>query len=518
MNKLIYIISLATTLTLAGSCKKLVNTDSTLVSVDQALNTANDLQLYVSSLYKPFASSNGGSDVWGFYATLDAGYYSITENTTDILTTQKANANAVPTLCNHHDWDLNNSNNLMNPLTNKYWTKVTYLSKARMAVLRINSSKLAEEIKKPYVAEAKAVVGWLGMVLYDVFGPVPYPSDELLLKWDNNPLSSSYLPRPTDENFLAWLEQNLTEAIPDLPVSQSQWGRITRGSAMMMLLRIHLMQKDFVKAKSVAAAIYAMGVPGGGTTYNLLDSYQNVFKLSFKRNNEIIQAIPCDGSKDGNPNQWYCAIMPPDYPHISPNAKGSSTHRMRWSFYDTYETTDDRLQTIVSQYTNTSGKLVKRGTGALTGGALPFKYDQDPATNGDLATNDIVVFRYAEAVLAYAEAINETEGPTTQAIALLNLVRKRAKLKNIELAFPAKVASQGAFRNAILEERGHELYCEGVRHMDLIREGKFVTNGILGLSAADQALYNPDPNRFRFPIPPGVVIQSSGVITQNLGY
>lgn len=518
MNKLTYIFFFSVTFTFFASCKKLVNGDSTLVPVDKALGTVNDLKLYVSSLYKPFASSNGGSDVWGFYATLDAGYYSITENTTDILTTQKANAVAVPTVCNRHDWDMNNSNNLMNPLANKYWTKVTNISKARMAVLRINATGFDDNIKKPFVAEAKAVIGWTGMVLYDVFGPVPVASDELLQKWDNDPLSSSYLPKLSDQEFLAYLEKNLTEAIPDLPAKQQEWGRITKGSAMMMLLRIHFMQKDFEKAKAVAAELYTMGAPGGGNTYNLSDQYMNVFKLSYKRNNEIIQAIPCDGSKDGNPNQWYCAAMPPDYPHISPNAKGSSTHRMRWSFYDSYETGDDRLQTIVSQYTNTSGKVVKRGTGALTGGAIPFKYDQDPATNGDMATNDIVVFRYAEVLLSYAEAINETEGPTAQAIELVNLVRRRAKLKNLQVAFPAKVATQADFRDAILEERGHELYCEGVRHMDLIRAGKFVQNGKLGLPAADQTLYNPDPTRFRFPIPPGVVIQSSGIIKQNLGY
>ena len=135
--------------------------------------------------------------------------------------------------------------------------------------------------------------------------------------------------------------------------------------------------------------------------------------------------------------------------------KGSSTHRMRWAFYDTYEKGDLRLNTIVAEYVNNKGKKVKRGDKNLSQGALPFKYDQDPTTNGNFAKNDIVVLRYAEAILAYAEAINETEGPTKQAIDLLNLVRKRAGLKGIETIDNGdKVSSKEAFRDAILEERG----------------------------------------------------------------
>ena len=82
-----------------------------------------------------------------------------------------------------------------------------------------------------------------------------------------------------------------------------------------------------------------------------------------------------------------------DFVHASSFAKGSSTHRMRWAFYDTYEKGDLRLNTIVAEYVNNKGKKVKRGDKNLSQGALPFKYDQDPTTNGNFAKNDIVVCR-----------------------------------------------------------------------------------------------------------------------------
>lgn len=499
------------------SCMDLTHEDSNNIPLDGFLKSENELKLYVYSLYKPFCSSNGDADVWGFYATLDGGYYALTENTTDILTSEKTNVEAASIICNTHDWDMNSSKNVTNPIYNKFLPKLTYLSKARMAALRIMDTDIPN--KEQYAAEAKAIVGWAGMILYDMFGPLPYASDELLRKWGDDPLSGTYLPRPTSEEFLSYLEQNLSEAIPELPEVQEPWGRVTKGAASMMLLRIHLMQHDFVKAKEVAKSVYEMGEEGGGHLYGLLDDYQSIFSINNSGNKEMILAIPCDGAKDYSPNQWYGAVMPNDFVHKSPYATGSSTHRMRWAFYDTYEPGDKRLNTIVAEYVNNKGKKVKRGDKNLANGALPFKYDQDPTANGNFAKNDIVVFRYAEAILAYAEAICETEGVTPQAIALVNLVRTRAGLDGIEtLDNGAKVVSPEAFRNAILEERGHELYCEGVRHMDLVRMGKFVEYGKRGLSKASEKKYNEDPNRCVFPLDPQLVIDSKGIIEQNEAY
>lgn len=513
-----YIISFIAVLSVLSfnSCMDLERTDSSTIQLDNFLKNENDLKLYVYSLYKPFGSSNGDADVWGFYATLDAGYYSITENTTDILTTDKSNTNATSTLCNRHSWQLN-SNNIMNPLAGKYFPKVNHLSKARMAYIRIQETDLPN--KEKYAAEAQAIIGWTGMILYDMFGPVPFASDEQLIKWDANPQSGEWLPKPTDEAFLNYLIDNMEEAIPLLPETQNDWGRITKGAARMLLLRIYLMKGDFQNAKPVAKDLYEMGIESGiGSIYRLEPSYQNVFSISNEKNKELILAIPCDGTKDYSPNQWYCAAMPSDYVHISPYATGSSTHRMRWDFYDTYEPHDERLNTIVASYANNKGVTKDRNNG-LASGAIPFKYDQDPSTNGNFSRNDIPVFRYAEAILIYAETIFETEGITSQAISLVNQVRSRAGLSGIEtIDGGIHVSSPDAFREAILLERGHELYCEGVRHMDLIRHGKWAEYGKRGLLTADASAYNDDPNRYVFPIDPQVVIDSKGIIEQNVAY
>ena len=78
------------------------------------------------------------------------------------------------------------------------------------------------------------------------------------------------------------------------------------------------------------------------------------------------------------------------------------------------------------------------------------------------------VLRYADLLLLYAEALNESQGPTETAHAALNLVRRRAfgdqkhDLSNL---------SQDGLREAIRNERSYELCFEGHRKCDLIRWG-----------------------------------------------
>lgn len=76
------------------------------------------------------------------------------------------------------------------------------------------------------------------------------------------------------------------------------------------------------------------------------------------------------------------------------------------------------------------------------------------------------VMRLADVYLMYAEASNEVSGPLSDAIAVVNLVRRRGNLPPLQ---PAKYASQQAFFDAIEQERIVELIGEGHRGFDLRR-------------------------------------------------
>jgi hypothetical protein len=76
------------------------------------------------------------------------------------------------------------------------------------------------------------------------------------------------------------------------------------------------------------------------------------------------------------------------------------------------------------------------------------------------------VMRLADVYLMYAEATNEVSGPQADAIALVNIVRRRGNLPALQAG---KTAGKQAFFDAIEQERIVELVGEGQRGFDLRR-------------------------------------------------
>jgi hypothetical protein len=124
------------------------------------------------------------------------------------------------------------------------------------------------------------------------------------------------------------------------------------------------------------------------------------------------------------------------------------------------------------------------------------------------------IFRYAEVLLIFAEASNEIDGPTQEAIDVLNMLRSRARNTNIggihsdilprslnlqistglvdlDLLNPL-VSTQTTFRNYILLERSRELSQEGKRWFDLVRWG-ILKNTLRGLNAKYVAKISETP-------------------------
>ena len=86
----------------------------------------------------------------------------------------------------------------------------------------------------------------------------------------------------------------------------------------------------------------------------------------------------------------------------------------------------------------------------------------------------MVVYRYADVLTLLSEAIvRKGNAVTSEALDLLNQVRVRAKLNPYTMG---DVKGVDDFLQKVLDERGHELWFEGVRRSDLIRHGQFIQN------------------------------------------
>jgi hypothetical protein len=414
--------------------------------------------------------------------------------------------------------------------TNNFFHYYNHISNARLVANQIGQMTAVSEVMKEQLqAEAMAVGGWKAAILYDLYGPVPYPTDEMLA----NPGSLEYPERPSNEAFVEIIESLFAkkDKLPDTDFGNN-FGRMNKGIANFILMRVYMLEAArtgdanfWKKAKTSAEAIIASGA------YELQDNYSDVFKKSNQKNNEIVFATPSDYSF--NVNMWHSESLPNNYPSELNRGSGSwGGYKMLWSFYDTYEANDQRLSTIAASYTTDGGLLIDRAhpnddRHGVGDGAIPVKYDTDDTQVGNFQEHDFIAYRYAEVILAMAEILNElgesatvsapaisqitndnqivtSDGGTT-AFSFVNAIRARSGLQ------PLQGLGQSQLRDAILTERGHEMYCEGVRRADLIRYQR-MTNG------GGYAKFNADPNKFLFPIPVGYINEYKGNLQQNPGY
>lgn len=490
MKKIFAIITLAA---VAAACS-LEREDYTEIYPETIFKTETDLELAVNGLYYDF---NMG-DWNGIYRADYSGYQVISDLTTDAA------------WCNwgwegdelyYHQWTGTTGN--VQAKFYDLFEHYNYLSKARNTIRRIEKSDVADDVKGKYLGEAKALRGWMALCLYDLFGPVPVASDEIL----DDPETFVYLSRLTEEEWDAMMESDLLDAIDLLPEVTAR-GRLSKGAARMILLKYYMIRGFYAKAEPLARELLAME-----GTYGLENDYASIFSVENASNKEVILQICGNINSTGTVNYMTAECLPGDMAWAE-KAEGWGGYIMPWDFYDGFEPGDKRLECVYDHYTAKNGEVVPR---TALNGAVVLKYAMDPAMQGGQSGNDLVIYRFSDVLLTLAELINRNSGaPTAEAYALVNRVRSRAGLGNLPGAL-----TQEQFNDALLAERGHEFYLEGLRRQDLIRFGKYVEYAnarIAAANAAGQSYFTVDDSHNRFPINKTFIDEFRGAIKQNPGY
>lgn len=109
---------------------------------------------------------------------------------------------------------------------------------------------------------------------------------------------------------------------------------------------------------------------------------------------------------------------------------------MRWDFYDTFADNDKRKNAILCEYDTNDGVRKNRNNGMT--GAIPIKFTDTQFANYGIQKAHPVL-RYAEVLLSYAEAENELNGPTQEAINAVKQVTDRAGVTIPESALVGKM-------------------------------------------------------------------------------
>ena len=332
-----------------------------------------------------------------------------------------------------------------------------------------NAVEVPEEKVNQYKAEAHFLRAYYTHWLWKFWGNVPYFEEPLT--------TPPYMTRQyTADEIYAEIMQDIDVATTDgwLPMSTtgSNTGRINKATALMLKARVVMYQKDQSRYAEVTAD---MAEIINSNEYDLFGDFAAMWLDENEFCKESIfevNHLP-EGKIWANGWQGYGTNLPA---FISPNGlnTGNKTGDFKggWGFgpvrqstWDIYEGGDTRREGSINKWEPEQYTARFQDTGLFMA-KYAARVGYNPQGDVDLNyCNNLRVFRYAEALLTYAEMVvmhgqSPVGGITAQAC--LDEVRLRAF---------GKASSIPATTENIKLERRREFVGEGMRFWDIVRWG-----------------------------------------------
>lgn len=332
--------------------------------------------------------------------------------------------------------------------------------------------------------EVKVLRAYLYIRLATLFGDVPLVTTIISLE------ESRKLTRTSVAQVWNFISQELTDAAVVLPNTQTEKGRITKGAALALKARAMLYAGRYQEAADAAKQVMDLNV------YDLYPSYKNLFSYAAENNKEIILDKQYISGTYKNSIFYY---LTPISVYISResswfvptkqivdafqmnNGKDISDPTSGFNPYDPYVNRDPRLRYSVMVLGDIlpNGKIYDSRPGSGTPDAVGFsetstrtgfnakKYlneeDLKDPTNCGI---NIILMRYAEVLLIYAEAKIENNQIDQSVLDAINKVRSRP---DVSMPPITGITSQAELRNIVRKERLVELSFEGLRFFDIRR-------------------------------------------------
>lgn len=333
--------------------------------------------------------------------------------------------------------------------------------RANIVIDKVPGTIMDETLKNRFIGEVKFLRALYYFDLVRFFGDVP-----LILKLES--VDDAMGARTPIAEVYNQIIDDLTIAESNLPVrsgySNIDAGRATKGAAKILLAKVYLTTGEFQKAKDkLAEVIDNQSTYGYGLHLKYADNWniateagiEAVFYLEFKKfplpyNDEMGLAGPKYSIPGGN---------------IGVAASNEADIPTR-ELYDLFDAKDSRRsKNFKFDFTNPT-------TGAVLTSSIPLsgKYWLDGLKAANECDVNMHVIRYADAILMYAEALNET-GDQDKALTQLNLIRTRAFG---DTSGNLTSMSKEDFRKAVINERRLEFTHEGNRWFDLARTGTYI--------------------------------------------
>lgn len=322
--------------------------------------------------------------------------------------------------------------------------------------------------------------------------------------YDNVPFSidkldKSYPKTKNRKELFTWIESEVLTNIASLAESRetNYYGRVTKGVAYTLLTKLYLQAKSWGVGEKWEEAWKAAKKVIDSDVYWLADNYKDNFIVHNENSPEGIFTIPYStvyiessdnafclfaltlsetvaSKKYHIGDGWYGYVGQPDF--IETYEAGDTRLTDTYLFGQMYDIDNNKMQ-ITPKGSKVPVDYVinpifdeskfSKGRTELEGAFLhKWEYQNDGLLTSYKISmeNDIFVFRYADVILMYAEALlRDGQSLDNDALEGLKKIRERAGLEPIT----------DWDLDKIYLERGHEMALEGWRRVDMIRFGTY---------------------------------------------
>ncbi|MHA7110907.1 RagB/SusD family nutrient uptake outer membrane protein [Sunxiuqinia elliptica] len=410
-----------------------------------------------------------------------------------------------------HDMDWTASNEFVTAMYYRITLEVAYCNNL------ISLTKDQDEFKA-YNTEARFLRALAYWHLLDMFGTGPFVTEE-------DPVGSFFFPeQATAQQLFDYIESELKAIENELPAPRTnEYGRADQAAAWMVLSKLYLNAETYTGTPKYTECItYTQKIINGG--YSLESNYENLFLADNNlSNNEIIFPLVCDGERTqtwGGMTFLIHSTVGGDMPASDSGIDGGwGGNRTTSSFVNLFD--DITGETDSRALIWTEGQNLEIGDIFSFRDGYALRKFRNITSDGVVGSNlshpdtDFPLFRYADALLMYAEAVvrGGSGGDMGTAVGYINQIRERA-YGNAD----GNITNADLTLDFLLDERGRELYWECHRRTDLRRFGKLAGGeytwpwkGAVAAGKSVDAKYNV------FPIP-GADINANPNLTQTTGY
>jgi starch-binding outer membrane protein, SusD/RagB family len=407
-----------------------------------------------------------------------------------------------------------------------------------------------------YKSEARFIRAWAHFQLASYYGDVPLIDRTITVS------ESQTITRTAKADVVAFIVQELEEIQADLPVTYpvSETGRITKAAAIALRARVNLYEENWAAVVSDCEKLINSTTNG---TFVLYPEYAGLFSVDAENSNEIIFALQMGGARLQANQRLFLPqtvgrlrseLVPTkalvdDY--VMTNGRAIAEVGSGYDDANPFTNRDPRLDktilregsTIIDFNGATQTILTAEGSdpatnsitdqGASATGYYFRKYYDPTAVEFNSGLN-LILIRYADVLLMYAEAKNELNAfNATVWNQTIKPIRQRAGFSLASAVDFDAAANQASLRAIIRRERRSELAFEGTRIFDIRRWAiaeTVLNQPVKGIKVSNQ--FNRDdqgnliveqriftaPKHYLWPVPQSEIDQNANLNPANPGW